>query len=636
MCGIAGIVTSSGKPSPRSLQKITDTLSYRGPDDKGYRICGRAGLGNRRLKVMDLSTAGHIPMWDQTGAVGVTYNGEVYNFNQLKSRLLRLGVKFRSNSDTEVILNQYLKFGVTGLKRLRGMFAFAIWDNRSEELLLFRDHFGIKPLFYSFVGDDFVFGSELKVILSYPKFKRRLSNYGLGEYFSLGFGCTSNEGTIYQDIYKLPAGHYAILKKGKLSVFRYWDFPASSSNHLTFRQAQAQLGKLLEKSVVEQLVADVKVGSFLSGGLDSSLITALAAKNSKTRLNTFSVGFDVPEYDESKYSDKVSQFLQTDHHHIEFKIDKSQEILDEVTENLDEPTGDSSLLSTYLLAKETGKTVTVALAGDGGDELFLGYPTYLAHKLAAPFNYLPKTLVGVCQNLAMWSPQALELLSFVNHISSYSTRFKLEKFFGSLSHNSTEQHLNFLSVFSFDDKMKLFGKRQKDYEIEQTLKKTSELLEPYGSISDLKKAQLIDLKILLTEGFLQKTDRASSYNSLEVRVPFLNVELAELSLSLPTTFHLKGLRLKNLLKETARGILPEEIINRPKKGFGVPIKQMLVGPLHKELKKLTGKSYLKKQGLFDASYIADLLQYFSADNEISTRQVWQIFMFQKWWDRWMR
>lgn len=625
---------------------MTDCIVHRGPDDEGQEIIGSVALGNRRLAVIDLSPNGHMPMWNAEHTRCITYNGEIYNFKRLRARLQGDGFRFRSTSDTEVILHAYEAWGPRAFEKLHGMFALAIWDSKTQELILARDQVGIKPLHYYQDGQVFIFSSEIKSILKHPAVKRELNPKALSHYFSLGFGCVASPLTIFKGIHKLPAAHYATLKKETLTVKPYWSLEAKileedsellSDSPPSFDQAVTIVRDKLDLSVQNQMVADVPVGSFLSGGIDSSLITAFAARHTSTQIKTFSIGFEDKSFDESSYAQLVARTLGTDHHHQSFQVKTLLKLIPEVISKLDEPLADGSILPTFLLSQFTREHVTVALSGDGGDELFAGYPTYIAHAVASWLKPFPKPIISLLKSAGLFSSDFLVTLPPFNHAPNLSMQLKLSRFFDGIDKNLAKQYLNFMGPTHLNQKNPLLLHHQ-----ETALPYVEILLAPLRqsiqekTISPQIVLQYLDYMVYLAEDCLVKTDRASSFNSLEVRVPFLDPNLIEYVFSLPSHYHRSGFKLKHLLKAVAQGILPQQIIHRPKKGFGIPIHLWLRQDLMPQVIALLDKKRLEKQGIFQADYVQRLLNEHLTEKQDHRQVLWNLLVFQWWWDEWMK
>lgn len=636
MCGITGVVNSNfRKPQSSILKKMTAAISYRGPDDQGLEIADACALGNRRLAVIDLSSKAHQPMWDSRKRFCLTFNGEIYNFKQLKKELQRKGYQFFSESDTEVILNLYKEYDSACVEKLSGMFAFALWDKQKQLLFLARDHFGIKPLYYYWKDNLFIFASEIKSILIHPRVKKELNLIALSQYFSVGFGTIPSPNSIFRDIYKLPPASFAILKDDKLTVKKYWHLEKTRLCELSFPEASKKLKALLAQSVKDQLVSDVPLGGFLSGGIDSSTLVALMKQYHSFGVKTFSIGFSDPNFDESKYALRVANLLKTNHFTKTFSIREHLNILPEVVKKLDEPLADASILPMFLLCRFARQQVTVALSGDGGDELFAGYPTYFAHQAARLASFFPYDWLKKSAPLAL--PLA-DFLPLMEHSQNLPSQFKLKRFIFGLDRNIGRQYLNFLGPIDLEQKSNLFtqpvvkaiGSQDPAVQFIDKLLKEARLFERQ------KKLQYLDLRAYLAEDCLVKTDRASSFNSLEVRVPFLTPVLAEFAFSLPGNFHFNGFTLKRLLKAAVKDLLPQEIINRPKKGFGVPISQWLNKELKPMTDRLLAEKRLKRQGLFEPIFVQRLIGEHRSKKESHHMVLWGLLMFQLWYDQWFK
>jgi len=632
MCGIAGFINlNNQKPTLSILKKMIGAISYRGPDDRGAELINNCAMGNCRLAVIDLSSRAHQPMWDSKKQFCLTFNGEIYNFRELKRGLQKQGYRFKSDSDTEVILNLYRQDGPDCVKKLRGMFALAIWDVRKQELFLARDQFGIKPLYYYLKDDLFIFASEIKSILEHPKVKRQLNRKALSYYFSVGFGCIPSPQTIFENIFKLPPGSRLVLNQSGVKIIRYWDIANIQPKKISLAEAIEETKELIEKSVKTQLVADVPLGTFLSGGIDSSLITYFAQKHTRRKIKTFSIGFEDKRFDESRYAQQVASFLKTDHYHQNFTTRELMDTLPEVVEKLDEPLADASILPTYLLAKHTRRQVTVALSGDGGDELFAGYPTYLAHKFSGWSRYFPNPLMMACQKTLSHSGRLVDMLPFLKHSPDLPRIYLIDRFFKGLSRDWTEEYLNFLGPMTLKDKDRLLLNHQ-----ELALPMVKELASRVEHFDRQTKLQYLDLKLYLAEDCLVKVDRASAYNSLEVRVPYLDTKLAEFVFSLPSNYLLHGLTLKYLLKKIAVGLIPQNIINRPKKGFGIPTDEWLKTVFKPLIGSLLETQKIKRQGLFNPKAVSQMLKGHLKGVQDYHMPLWNLLIFQLWWQKWFK
>jgi len=605
---------------------MNKTLFHRGPDQQGYYQDLNCGLASSRLSIID-QNFGKQPIKSHNKENIIVYNGEVYNFSSLKKELQKKGYSFKTNTDTEVIVNLYQEYGPKIVKKIYGMFAIAIWNKKTNTLFLARDHFGIKPLHYYYKNGIFLFGSEIKAILTHPKFKKELNFNSLSQYFSTGFGCIPAPLTIFKNIKKLPPAHFLLFKNKKITIKKYWRLENIKKTKMPFDEAKQKIFSLIKKEVKCQTIADKKVfGSFLSGGIDSSTIAALANKNTPDKLNTFSIGFKEKSFDESYFAKKTAKHIGSNHHHKTFTSKQLLKVLNPLIKKIDEPFADSSLLPTYLLSCFTSKHVKVAFSGDGGDELFAGYPTYKAHQLFKIYSILPKTIrKKIIKPLVNSLPASF---------SNISLDFKLKRTIKGDFNPPVVRHLIWLAPFSPLEKKKLFTK--------QALQKISKtdpaviLFEKYfnqGKYFDqLDRLQYLDLKTYLGDFGLTKTDRASSLASLEVRPPFLNPKLAEFVFSLPSSYRLRGLTTKYILKKAVADILPQEIINRPKKGFGSPIAKWIEHELKNQIITKLDKKRLKKQEIFNAQEVQKILNQHFQHKKNNRMKIWSLFMFQNWYD----
>lgn len=620
MCGISGYVSPRAFEGKRVLQRMNDVMTHRGPDDEGFYLNGPYGLSMRRLSIIDLSGGGQ-PIWNEDQTAGVVFNGEIYNFRQLREELLAKGHRFSTRSDTEVIVHLYEEEGAECVKRLNGMFAFALYDRAQDLLFLARDRMGEKPLHYYLHEDQFVFASEIKSILTFPEIETSLNFDALNRY--LTFEYVPAPLTIYQNIFKLEAGHLALFQNGELTIRRYWHpLFQTSRRKITEQDAVSELRARLRHSVESRTVSDVALGAFLSGGIDSSLVTALLSQCSSRKVQSFSIAFDEPSFDESSYAEKAAQYLNTCHHVEHVTPESMLESLPKILDILDEPFADASMIPTYLLSRFTRRHVTVALSGDGGDELFAGYPTYQAHRLA---RFVPSWLQGPARRLADLLPTSDENISF---------DFKLRRFTSGLSYETALRNQIWLGSFEPHQKEKLFQP-----EILQTLNKKNEfdILRQYwndcDSREDLDRLCRLDLRFYLQDDILFKVDRMSMAHSLEVRAPYLDHEFVEFVCSLPPSFKLKGLTTKYILKKAARGLLPEEIIGRSKKGFGLPIAQWIKGPFKEIFQDVLSPRNLLEGGIFNPDYVDQLLQEHLSHRYDHRKLLWTLFIFESWRQR---
>jgi asparagine synthase (glutamine-hydrolysing) len=632
VCGIVGYLNLNGNqlaPDQDTLALMCASLYHRGPDEQGQKVIGSAALGMTRLRIIDLKT-GQQPMTNETGELWLVFNGEIYNFVELREMLLACGHKFATGSDTETIVHLYEEYGVDCLKHLEGMFAFALFDTQSKSLFLARDRMGEKPLHWAVLDGQFVFASEIKGILAHPNSKRELSLPALQQYLSLEYVAAPL--SMFKGINKLPPAHYMLVKDGQVSIARYWEARVDRAN-LSEAEAVERLLALLERSVKLRLVSDVPLGVFLSGGIDSSTVAALAQKHVKGRLRTFSMAFADRSFDESAYARQVAECLGTEHEVFTFEPQLAFATMHELLSYLDEPMADASILPTFFLAKVTKRSVTVALSGEGGDELFGGYPTYQAHKLAQLWNSLPANLrAGVLVPLINNLPVSFNNLSF---------DYKLKRFVSAAQYAPIRRHLRLMGAIPLDQQQGLLradvlaSGQWQDLNEEQLISDlTKRLLENSGNGCDvIDTAMRLDLATYLPDDLLFKADRASMAASLETRLPFLAYPLVEFALSLPSSYKVHGMTTKYLLKKAVAPLLPAQIVRRPKKGFGIPVAKWLKDQFKPLMDEYLCDSFLRQQGLFNEQEINRLLREHYEERVDHRKELWTLLIFQCWWSR---
>lgn len=620
MCGIAGYW---GNGDEKILNSMIDSVSYRGPDDKGLLIEGALGLAQRRLSIIDLSSAGHQPMKNEDGSVTIVFNGEIYNFKDLKSELKKKH-NFIGQSDTEVILHLYEEIGEQVFSKIHGMFAIAIYDKKRNKLLLARDRMGKKPLYWAVYDKTLIFGSELKVLMSHPLFKKEIDLNSLNKYFSFEYVPTPH--SIFKNVFKLESGTFLTWDGTGYKKTVFWK-PSFLPKNNNFENALEELDYNLFQSVKDRLVSDVPVGIFLSGGLDSSTI-AYYAKKAGQNIKTFSIGFKEESFDESKYAREVAEYLGTDHYEKILSVEEGIKLVEEIGQILDEPVADSSITPTYILSKFARENVTVALGGDGGDELFCGYDTFLAHKLSPFYAFVPDFLKKkIIEPLVSMLPTSF---------SNISLDFKIKIFVMGFDKNTIYRDLKWMSSFSDSDKEKLFT-----HNVWSKVKNLNkyEDLDKYISSSD-SKDQFDHLilsyeKLYMMDQVLVKVDRVSMMNSLEVRAPFLDTRVVEIANHLPTNFKVRGLERKYILKKLMEGRLPKNIIYRKKKGFGMPIGEWLRGPLKPLLEDYLSKDYIDKIGIFNYEYVSQIIAEHINGKKDNRKQIWTLLVFAIWWRKWL-
>lgn len=601
MCGIAGIVNFRQYPESQVLKRMLSSIKYRGPDSHGMSITRHSALGINRLKIIDLAT-GDQPISNEDGSVTVVFNGEIYNYQELREILIRQGHCFKTKSDTEVLVHLYEQEGIGFLSKLNGMFAFALWDEGKHQLLLARDHAGIKPLYYFQQNQLLLFGSEPKVILAHPTYKKSLNSQAVTNYAQLGY--IPGNLSVFAKIDKLPASTILLYSKKGKKLQQYLP---------KFRHQNLSLASLLEDVMIKQQVADVPVGVLLSGGIDSSLITYFA-KKTKQKIKTFSIGFKDPSFDESKYAQIVSDLLHTQHYHQWFTAKNILNNFSNIIEKMDEPFADPSLFPTYLLCGFARKHVTVALSGDGGDELFGGYPTYQGHLWAENLSWLPgKEVLSKIFKLLPVSYRNLPL------------RDKLILYLRYCSLPMRQRHLHWMSELNAGVGELLLPKYQND-----SLGAVTETQE-LGELTTLD-MQRLDYETYLRDDLLVKSDRAAMFHSLELRVPLLDPRLVEFAFSQLPKSHLDLWQTKKLLRKELRYILPQNIVNRSKKGFGIPIALFI----NSDLSTLVDHQLENEQlfEFFDRNKVHALVSKHRANKENNGKKIWSLVMLSAWLKKW--
>jgi asparagine synthase (glutamine-hydrolysing) len=642
MCGICGKISCDGNPvKEKLLGRMCGSLNYRGPDDDGIYLntipgenfpTASAGMGHKRLSVIDLSTSARQPMSNEDRSIWITYNGEIYNFKKLQRELERRGHIFKSNSDTEVLLHLYEEKGVRAVQQFDGMFAFALWDNNRGRFWLCRDRLGIKPVVYYWDGKHFAFGSEIKALLADASIPKELDYEALQLY--LTFNYVPAPYTIFKGIRKLEPGHFLVLENGQLEITKYWDAPESVDPEvalLPFAEQETfykdHLFRLLNNAVRSHMIADVPLGAFLSGGIDSSVIVALMAQNSDKPVHTFSIGYKNDAlYDETEYARKVAGLFNTDHHEFKLSYEDMLDELPNIISSFDEPFADSSAIPTYIVSKETRKHVTVALSGDGGDELFAGYRYYLAENWFAKYMKAPGLFrEGLIEKIVGALPDSRDTKGL-----EYIRRVK--KFIKGTKGSFDERVLALKEIFPKEVRQRILLEASADKSLnDQALKWVERLLDYYQG-DKLNSILYSDLKDSLPGDMLTKVDWMSMKNSLEVRVPFLDHSVVELAFKMPGSLKLKNGKTKYILKETFKDLLPPSIYRRPKAGFEVPISRWLKNELKFLLDQYLDENRIQQQGIFDHKIIKQLVgQHLSGKTDTSW-MLWNLIVFQSWYD----
>jgi len=608
---------------------MCQSIAHRGPDDQGIWLQGGIGLGVRRLSIIDVA-GGHQPIHNQNESAWIVFNGEIYNFPQLRDRLSAKGHRFYTRTDTEVVVHAYDEWGERCVEELNGMFGLAIWDSRRQTVFLARDRLGIKPLYYAITPQGLAFASELKALLTIPAMRRQVDLAALDDYLALEY--VPSPRSIIRGVQKLPPGHTLSwrMDSGEGQLRRYWDIDLGASERepdtRSLEQHADELRAVLLESVRKELISDVPLGMFLSGGIDSSTVAAMMTRLTPGQVNSFSIGFSDRSFDESAHARRVAAHLETNHRELILEPSMMTDLVPSVTEKLDEPLADASIIPTYLLSRFARQHVTVALGGDGGDELFAGYPTLLAHRLVGYYERLP----GMVRDRLV-SPLVQRLPVSMANIS---LDFKLKRFVGGAGYSVGERHMRWLGSFSSDQRAELLDPhvdaalRQSDH---QDL--VAEHLARHRLQDPLNQVLYLDMKMYLENDILAKVDRASMLASLEARVPLLNVDLVEHMARVPVALKLRGQRSKYILKHAMRGVLPDATLARGKKGFGIPVARWIRGPLKELVTDTLAPDKLRREGFFRPAYVQRLLDDHLGGRRDNRKQLWTLFMFERWYER---
>ncbi|WP_165067452.1 asparagine synthase (glutamine-hydrolyzing) [Desulfovibrio sp. ZJ200] len=635
MCGIAGICRLDGEALPPQagawVRAMTDCLTHRGPDGEGLWQAGAVCLGHRRLSIIDLA-GGAQPMQDAGNTLSVTYNGEIYNFAELRAELQKLGARFRTGSDTEIILEGYRIWGPECLTRFDGMFAFALWDARRRRLFCARDRFGKKPFFYSLQHGRLHFASELTALRRVPELAFSVDQQAVMRYLAYEYVPTPN--TMYSEVQSLPPAHLLLLEKGQVRLERYWDMPVpDESDPRDERELCEELNRLLSRSVQRRMISDVPLGVFLSGGIDSSIVAGLMARQSATPVKTFSIGFTEASYDESRFARLAAKAFGTDHHERVLSAGECADELPGIVSRMDVPMADASVAPTWLLSGVAREHVTVALGGDGADELWAGYEHYIAFKTAEWYNALPALARrGIIEPLARHLPASagyinprLAAATFLRgahapawqRVQTMLTAFTPEMQRAILAPEwlaAAAEGADFLRP------ERLFAPTRKQYEHWQ----------PENAASPLARAFHVYVRQFMLDDILVKVDRCSMLHSLEVRAPFLDKDAAEFAARLPLRCKLRGFKRKWLLKKAFADLLPPEILHRNKRGFQIPVAQWLRGRLRPLMEDLLSAEHLRRQGIFHPRAVRALMDAHISGRADLRKPLWTLLVFQLW------
>ena len=631
MCGITGFIDFNKSSSKALLVNMTDILHHRGPDDSGYSFFNNTyanlGLGHRRLSILDLSVHGHQPMVFEN--LEIVYNGEIYNFREIRDELLQDNYIFESESDTEVIIKAYHKWGIKAVDKFNGMFAISIYDKVNYKMILIRDRTGIKPLYWYLKDDLFLFSSELKSFHQHELFKKVIHKNSLALYLQYGYILEPH--TIFENTFKLKSGHYLEidLKSKNIEEIVYWDiidFYNKPKLKITENEALEKMEELFISSFKYRMVSDVPVGVFLSGGYDSSLVSAITQSTQKEKLNTFTIGFHEKGFDEAPFAKQVAEELGTNHTEYYCTQKDALEIIPFLADIYDEPMGDSSAIPTVLVSRLAREKVTVILSADGGDEIFAGYGKYdTSLKYFNKFSILPNNFKYIIGSLMdKINPKYIPIL---NKSYNFETRYKKIK--------------NILKAKNSVEAMQYTSEFFTQTEVQKLLKETVSVLKTNFDIElldindDINKMLAIDYKTYMNDNILTKVDRATMSVSLEGREPLLDYRIIEFSSQLPSSLKYKNGNKKWLLKQIVHKYLPKEIMDRPKKGFGVPITEWFKDELKEYFLKYLNRERLDREGLFNTHEIIELRDKYLNGNKANVHRLWSILMFEMWYERWM-
>lgn len=622
MCGIVGLFDTRGKKTidPQLLKCMNQTQFHRGPDEGGMHIEPGVGLGHRRLSIIDLSS-GQQPLFNEDGSVVVVFNGEIYNFKELVTELAALGHRFRTQSDTEVIVHAWEEWGQDCVNRFRGMFTFGLWDRNRQTLFLARDRLGIKPFYYALLDDGiFIFGSELKALLAHPQLVRVIDPHAVEDYFSYGY--IPEPKTIYRQAFKLAPGHTLTLISGEKmpQPRQYWDVPFTAHGPISEKDAEEELIVRLREAVKIRMVAEVPLGAFLSGGVDSSAVVAMMAGLTDQPVNTCSISFGDPAFNESQYAQKVATRYRTEHH-VE-QVDKNDfDLIDKLASLYDEPFSDSSAIPTYRVCELARKRVTVALSGDGGDENLAGYRRYRWHlyeekmRSAIPIA-ARKSVFGMLGNIypkADWAPKVLRAKST----------------FEALARDSVEGYFHTVSLMGDKMRARLFSDSfKRNLQGYQGVEMLRAHAEKCPTDDPLSRVQYLDMKTYLVGDILTKVDRASMAHALEVRVPLLDHKLVEWISGLPASLKLRGKEGKFIFKKSLKPYLPDDILYRDKMGFSVPLASWFRGPLRQRVREALLGPVLADTGIFNPTFLKEMLDQHQSGRRDYSAPLWSLLMFE--------
>jgi asparagine synthase (glutamine-hydrolysing) len=622
MCGICGVLVHEdrSKIDPGILKRMCDTIYHRGPDDEGFYHNDQVFLGSRRLSIIDLEY-GHQPMTNEDKSIWLVFNGEIYNYPEIRERLIQKGHAIQTNSDTEVIIHAYEEYGEGCAAVLNGMFAFALWDDNRKQLLIARDRVGIKPLYYTDQGGRFVFGSELKAICAVPGLQLEIDSAAVDHFLTLEY--IPGPKTIYKNVHKLPAGHFMTVRAGHTRIASYWEIPQTPINNREEVCVEIVRG-LLQESVKMQMISDVPLGAFLSGGIDSSAVVALMTKSSTDPIRTFAIGFEDDSYNEVSYARRIASQFNTIHHEEVIKPDIVQ-LMDQLVAQFDEPFADSSIFPTYLVSKMASQHVKVVLSGDGGDEVFGGYDTSLAHRSEHYcYRLIPKPL------RMHTLPAILDQIPPRPSKKGWINKAKRMVEGGAIS--PTLRHARWMvfmtdafrcNLYEPDFQNSINGSPSVQAFLEQKF-------DEARNLDFLAQSQYADIKTYLVDDILVKVDRMSMAASLEARVPLLDHRLIEFALNLPDPMRIRFRRTKVIFRKAMQGILPTEIIEKHKQGFSIPIKQWLRGPLKPMMTDLLSPHTVRNRGYFDPNTVSLWVNEHLKGTVNHSHRLWALMILELW------
>jgi asparagine synthase (glutamine-hydrolysing) len=630
MCGIAGWInldtTKADHNAEPVLHSMCETILHRGPNSEGMWLDETVALGMRRLSIIDLHT-GDQPVFNCDRSVIVMMNGELYNYREVRDDLEKKGHKFVTKSDTEILPHLYEEYGEDLVDHLNGMYAFSLWDTRRKKLIIARDRFGEKPLYYGVFDGQLLWASEPKALLAHPSVTPELNLDAMRQYLSYDYVPAPH--SIYKGVSKLPAAHIMVVENGEVETRRYWN-PSweKSGSKPSIETSANELRELLSDAVRMRLVADVPLGILLSGGVDSSAIAAFAVQHASEKVKTFSIGFEEDSFDESKYARQVAHHLGTEHYEATLSVETAADLISEIGSWLDEPLSDGSLIPTLMLARFVRHHVTVALGGDGGDELFAGYPMYYAHKVANAYSAVPNFIrAGLIEPIVKRLPVSTKNLSF---------EYKAKRFVRSSRFDPLERHHSWFGSFTLGEQERLLTTHVRQNSSNDIYLGAREMLGICDATSSIEQMQFLDINYYMAEDILTKVDRASMAVSLETRAPFLDPRVGEFAASLPLDHKLRGNKGKFVLKKALEPLLPHEILHRKKKGFGIPIADWLKGRLNPLMHDLLAPSRLKDQGIFDPAYVASLIDEHEKGIASHHKQLWTLLVFQLWHENFLQ